>query len=90
MRTTAQMEVVIPLPFEADSRSTRFSAFFDIGNSFNEPDDFEPNLLRQSAGLAFRWFTPFLGILNLSYAFPLNERPEDEVDRFQITFGQGF
>lgn len=90
LRTTAQMELVIPLPFEADSRSTRFSAFFDIGNSFNEASDFEPDLLRQSAGLAFRWFTPFLGILNLSYAFPLNERPEDEVDRFQITFGQGF
>lgn len=90
VRTTAQMELVIPLPFETDSRSTRFSAFFDIGNAFNELEDFEPNLLRQSAGLAFRWFTPFLGILNLSYAFPLNERPEDEVDRFQITFGQGF
>jgi outer membrane protein insertion porin family len=90
LRTTMQSELVIPLPFEADGRSTRFSAFFDIGNAFAEPGDFEFSELRQSAGLAFRWFTPFLGILNLSYAFPLNDQLGDEIDRFQITFGAGF
>ena len=90
LRTSAQVEFVIPLPFEADSRSTRFAAFFDIGNAFREPSDFEYESLRQSYGLAFRWFTPFLGILNMSYAIPLNDEPIDEVDRFQITFGSGF
>jgi outer membrane protein insertion porin family len=90
LRTTAQTELIIPLPFEADGNSTRMSLFFDIGSVFAEPGDFEANELRQSAGLAFRWFTPFLGILSLSYAFPLNDEPQDETDRFQITFGTGF
>lgn len=90
LRTTMQNELIIPLPFAADGNSTRLAAFFDIGNVFAEPGDFEFDELRRSAGIAFRWFTPFLGILNLSYSYPLNERPEDEVDSFQITFGSGF
>ncbi|MGB0212729.1 outer membrane protein assembly factor BamA [Algiphilus sp.] len=90
LRTTSQTELIVPLPFEADGQSTRFSLFFDIGNVFEEPGDFEANELRQSAGVAFRWFTPFLGILNLSYGFPLNDEPGDETDRFQINFGTGF
>ncbi len=57
---------------------------------FAEPGDFEFNELRQSAGIAFSWFTPFLGLLDMSYAFPLNEQEGDRTDRFQITFGSGF
>ncbi|MDD3762703.1 MAG: outer membrane protein assembly factor BamA [Nevskiales bacterium] len=90
LRTTAQTELIIPLPIESDGRSTRLSAFFDIGNVFAEPGDFEFNELRQSAGIAFSWFTPFLGLLDMSYAFPLNEQEGDRTDRFQITFGSGF
>ncbi len=90
MRTTVQNELVIPLPFEADGKSTRFSLFYDIGSVFAEPGDFEAGELRQSAGVAFQWFTPFLGLLDLSYAFPLNDEVGDEVDRFQISFGSGF
>jgi len=90
LRTTSQTELVVPLPLESDGQSTRFSLFFDIGSVFAEPGDFEFNELRQSAGVAFRWFTPFLGILNLSYGFPLNDEIGDETDRFQINFGTGF
>jgi outer membrane protein insertion porin family len=90
LRTTAQTELIIPLPIESDNKSTRLSAFFDIGNVFAEPGEFAFTDLRQSSGLAFSWFTPFLGLLQMSYAFPLNEEEGDEVDRFQITFGSGF
>lgn len=91
VRATLQNQLIIPLPIESDGRSTRLSAFFDVGNVFAEPGDFEFGELRQSAGLAFSWFTPFLGLLDLSYAFPLNAtRGVDETDRFQITFGSGF
>ncbi len=90
LRTTLQNKLIIPLPVESDGRSTRLSLFYDIGNVFAEPSDFETTELRQSAGIAFSWFTPFLGLLDLSYAFPLNEQPGDETDRFQITFGPGF
>lgn len=90
VRTTLQNKLIIPLPIESDGRSTRLSLFYDIGNVFAEPSDFEADELRQSAGIAFSWFTPFLGLLDLSYAFPLNDQLGDETDRFQITFGPGF
>ena len=61
-----------------------------MGQVFEQPRDFDAGELRTSAGIAFQWFTPFLGLLDLSYAFPLNEEVADEVDRFQINFGSGF
>jgi outer membrane protein insertion porin family len=88
--TALQTELVLPMPWESDGKSTRTSLFFDVGNVFAEPGDFRASELRQSAGLAFTWYTPFLGILDLSYGYPLDERPEDRVDRFQITFGSPF
>jgi len=88
--TTMQTELVIPLPFETDQKSTRLSAFFDIGQVFADAGDWQYDDLRQSAGLALQWYTPFLGLLELSYAWPLNDVPADEPERFQITFGTGF
>jgi outer membrane protein insertion porin family len=90
LRTTAQTELIIPTPLDSDGKSSRVSLFYDVGNIFAEPGQFEINELRQSVGLAVSYFTPFLGLLQLSYSFPLNAKPQDEVDRFQITFGSGF
>ncbi|WP_233574945.1 outer membrane protein assembly factor BamA [Stagnimonas aquatica] len=90
LRTTAQTELIIPTPLDSDGKSSRVSLFYDVGNIFAEPGQFEVNELRQSMGLAVSYFTPFLGLLQLSYSFPLNAKPQDEVDRFQITFGSGF
>jgi outer membrane protein insertion porin family len=89
-RATAQTNLVIPLPMESDGKSTRFNLFYDVGQVFAQPGDFDAGELRQSAGIAFAWFTPFLGLLDLSYAYPLNAEESDEVDRFQIRFGGGF
>ncbi|MDM4770947.1 outer membrane protein assembly factor BamA [Solimonas sp. SE-A11] len=89
-RTTAQNNLIIPLPIASDGKSTRLNLFFDVGQVFAQPGDFDTSSLRQSAGIAFSWFTPFLGLLDLSYAFPLNDEQGDEVDRFQIRFGGGF
>ena len=91
MRTTVQTNIVIPTPLESDNKTTRLSVFYDIGNVFAEPSDWEYDELRSSAGLAFEWFTPFLGLLELSYAFPIETDPSiDREDRFQINFGGGF
>ena len=86
----AQTELVLPMPWENDGKSTRTSLFYDIGNVFAKPGDFDNNELRQSAGIAFTWYTPFLGILDMSYGYPLNEQAGDRSDRFQITFGTPF
>jgi outer membrane protein insertion porin family len=85
-----QNELVIPTPLESDGKSTRASLFFDLGNVFARPGDFDFGELRQSAGFAFTWYTPFLGILDLSYAFPLDPQVGDREDRFQINFGNPF
>jgi len=90
LRTTAQTELIIPTPLDSDGKSSRVTLFYDVGNVFENPRDFEVGELRQSAGLAVAYFTPFLGLLELSYAFPIGDKPTDEVDRFQITFGSGF
>ena len=89
-QTAIQTELIIPTPFESDGKSTRTSLFFDIGSVFATPEDFTTAELRQSAGLAFTWYTPFLGILDLSYGYALNAKPGDRLDRFQITFGTPF
>jgi outer membrane protein insertion porin family len=89
-QAAAQTELVLPMPWENDGKSTRTSLFFDVGNVFASADDFKASELRQSAGMAFTWYTPFLGILDLSYGFPLNQQPGDRGDRFQITFGTPF
>jgi outer membrane protein insertion porin family len=89
-QTAAQIELVVPTPLESDNKSTRASLFYDIGNVYATPGAWDFDELRQSAGIAFTWYTPFLGILDLSYAFPLDEQPGDRTDRFQITFGTPF
>ena len=64
--------------------------FYDVGQVFAQPRDFDTGELRSSVGVAFEWFTPFLGLLELSYAQPLDSQPNDREDRFQINFGTGF
>lgn len=90
VRGTIQNELIVPLPVESDQKSTRLSVFYDAGQVYTSPNDVDLAEIRTSAGLAFQWFTPFLGLLQLSYAFPLNEEQTDETRRFQITFGSGF
>ena len=90
LRTTMQNELIIPLPIESDQKSTRVSGFYDIGQVYARPQDFAVDELRTSAGVSFEWFTPFLGLLELSYAWPLNDKPGDDIRRFQINFGSGF
>ena len=45
--------------------------------------------LRYSVGLGIAWVSP-LGPLKLSYAYPINRKPEDRVQRFQFQIGTGF
>jgi outer membrane protein insertion porin family len=90
LRTTAQTTLVVPTPLGTDNKSTRLGLFFDTGNVFAQPSNFAFNELRQSVGISFEFFTPILGLLDLSYAFPLNSKPGDEVEHFQLNFGSPF
>lgn len=90
LRTSLQANLIIPTPLESDGKTTRFALFYDTGQVFAQPRDFDGSELRSAAGVAFEWFTPFLGLLELSYAFPLETEEGDREDRFQINFGTGF
>lgn len=88
--TTLQTDLVIPTFLKSDDKSTRLSLFYDMGNVYARAGDFKLSGLRSSAGIAFDWFTPFFGLLRVSYAAYVNAKPQDNVKRFQFSFGVGF
>jgi len=45
--------------------------------------------LRYSVGFGLAWISP-MGPLKLSFAFPLNKKDSDELQRFQFQIGTGF
>jgi len=88
-KVVGNAEVYFPVPFFEDSKSFRIGAFFDIGNVFENLDDFDVNELRYSAGLSGLWLSP-LGPLSISLGFPINDKAGDKVQNFQFTIGTGF
>jgi len=63
--------------------------YFDVGNVFADVDDFETVELRQTVGISAKWFS-FIGPIEFSYAWPLNDEPEDDVQNFQFALGATF
>lgn len=85
-RLLGKMELIFPPPWELDSKSMRFMAFVDGGNVYNTDESVDLDQLRYSTGLSMAWMTP-VGPLTFSYAWPLNDKENDEVERFQFTLG---
>lgn len=71
------------------SDSFRLGLYFDTGNVFATPSDFESTELRSSVGVAAKWFTA-IGPIELSYATPINDEPGDETQNFQFSLGAPF
>lgn len=82
-------EFIIPVPFLAELKSVRLTAFYDIGNVFGSGERFDAGLLRMSAGLSGIWLSPF-GMLSVSIAQPFNDQSVDKIQKFQFTFGTTF
>jgi outer membrane protein insertion porin family len=82
-------EVIFPIPFVEDAKGVRLSAFFDVGNVFEDYDSFDAGDLRYSVGLAGLWLSP-LGPISMSLGFPLNAESDDDEQRFQFTVGTFF
>ncbi len=88
-KTVGNVEFIFPVPFAADNKSLRISTFFDIGNVFADANDFDTSELRQSVGVSVLWFTP-IAPMTFSLAWPMNDQPEDDTERFQFTLGSFF
>jgi outer membrane protein insertion porin family len=59
------------------------------GNALYRNQKIDLGDLRYSIGIGIAWISP-LGPLKLSYAYPLNDKPGDRLQRFQFQIGTGF
>lgn len=88
-RTVGTLEAILPTPFQRASESTRLSWFVDFGNVYASPSDFEFREYRVSTGLSFQWRAP-IGPIVLNFSYPIMKDRNDEIERFQFTFGSMF
>ncbi len=89
LKLVGNVELLFPPPFMEDNKTLRLSAFLDFGNVFDNNEEVDIGDLRYSTGLGLSWLSP-VGALTLSFATPLNEKDDDEVEQFQFTFGTTF
>lgn len=82
-------EIIFPLEALGSSDTFRVGLYFDAGNVFATADDYETDELRQSVGVSAKWLS-FIGPLEFSYAFPLNDEDDDDVQEFQFALGAQF
>lgn len=88
--TALQTNLVIPTFLPTGGKSTRLVLFYDMGAGYKNYHHFDVGDLRKSAGIAFQWFTPFFGLLRVSYAAWIDSQARDDTKRFQFSFGIGF
>ena len=88
-RVVGNAEVLFPMPGSGLDRSVRLGAFLDAGQVYGPGDKLALSDLRYSAGFSFAWNSP-VGPLKLSVAYPLNAKPDDQVQRLQFQLGQIF
>ena len=87
--TLGRAELIVPLPFVDKSQQFRLTGFLDAGNVFESIDDFDGGELRYSAGFSTIWFAG-IGIITMSWGFPLNDEEGDDRQKFQFTIGTTF
>ena len=82
-------EIIVPVPFLKDFDQVRMAGFFDAGNVYGNDEKFSFNKLRYSVGLSGIWVSPF-GLVSVSLSKAISEKPGDQVQQFQFTFGNSF
>jgi outer membrane protein insertion porin family len=90
IKVVGSAELILPVPFLAQFKdSVRIAAFFDGGNVFGKGQHFKISDLRYSAGLGALWVSPF-GLVSVSIAQPIHNKPGDKTQQFQFNFGTTF
>ena len=90
-KVVGNAELLFPMPGMRQDRSVRMGVFFDAGQVWDtgKGNTLSDLKLRYSTGGFVSWNSPF-GPLQLIIAYPLNEQPGDDVQKFQFTFGHAF
>ncbi len=76
-------ELIFPL---VKSLGLKAVVFFDAGNAFSAAQGIDFDEMRMSAGAGIRWLSP-IGPLRIEVGVPLNDRPGDETQTVQFSFG---
>ncbi len=63
-------EIIIPLFGEQGVKAV---VFYDMGNVFNDDEDWSFDEIKQSAGLGIRWYSP-MGPMRLEWGYPADTR----------------
>ncbi len=79
-------EYLIPLSEEA---KVKFLLFYDYGAAFNDGDDFDPDLMRDSAGFGIRWISP-VGPLRIEWGYNLHPLAGEPDFRNEFSIGSIF
>ena len=87
--TTAGVQLYFPIPALYEASRFRLGVFADVGNVFEDVDEFETSELRGSAGVEMNLITG-LGGITVSVASPFNDDEEDETEALQFEFGTSF
>ncbi|MBT8125362.1 MAG: outer membrane protein assembly factor BamA [Gammaproteobacteria bacterium] len=87
--TAARAQVLFPIPFLENKNRGRLALFVDLGNVFEEFDDFDSGDIRGSTGLGLSWITG-LGGVSAALAAPFNDQSGDDTETFQFNLGTSF
>lgn len=84
-------EILFPMPGIREQKTVRMSVFYDIGSLWGgNPFGLTPEQsVRASYGLGLTWISP-LGPIKLSYAMPMFNQPNDNLEPFQFMLGTSF
>lgn len=82
-------EFLFPFPGAGMDKSLRLGAFVDAGQVWAPEQKVQFGDLRYSGGMSVSWSSP-IGPLKASFAYPLNAKDGDKIQRFQFQFGSTF
>lgn len=90
-------DLIFPVPFIEDQRSTQLALFLDVGNVFSTDcgdtqincGNFDVDELRASVGISLNWLSA-MGPLTFSLAKPIRYDSNDERESFQFSLAAPF
>ena len=86
LKTVGSVELLFPAPFAQDSKTFRFSAFYDLGNVVGSREEFSFDQLRASVGLSASWLSP-IGPMVFSLGRAVRDQDGDTHETFQFSLG---
>lgn len=89
--TSGSVEASVPL---SEAAKMRLAFFYDYGYIGSDLDIFDGNLLetdvsRSSTGVVLEWQSAF-GLINLVFAYPIDEKEGDQTAVFEFSMGSRF